>query len=75
MSLQGIEHTLGPLWQKAVAEPVTRREMLCRSGMGFASLGLAGVLADQAGSTANAASVDGYSNPMLPKDVALFRGK
>ena len=53
---------------------VTRREMLCRSGMGFASLGLAGILAEQGGLVANAASVDGYSNPMLPK-VSHFPGK
>src|SRR4029078_5046307 len=56
------------------AFPLTRREMLSKSGMGLASLGLAGLLADQGGLGANAASADGYSNPMLPK-TPHFPGK
>src|SRR5690242_17633639 len=54
--------------------PLTRREMLCRSGMGIASLGLAGLLADRGALVANAASSDGYTNPMLPK-MPHFPGK
>ena len=54
--------------------PLTRREMLCRSGMGFASLGLAGLLTDSGVQVAQAAAVDGYTNPMLPK-MPHFPGK
>src|SRR5690606_36997746 len=45
---------------------LTRRELLRRSGMGFAALGLAGLVAhDQLTSAARGAS--GYTNPMLPR--------
>jgi hypothetical protein len=47
--------------------PYTRRDMLCRSGMGLASLGLAGLLADQGVPVANAAAAESYTNPMLPR--------
>ncbi|HZU39356.1 MAG TPA: DUF1501 domain-containing protein, partial [Gemmataceae bacterium] len=45
--------------------PLTRRDMLRRSGMGFGMLGLAGLLASEGwfGNQAQAAS----SNPMLPR--------
>src|SRR5438445_10375918 len=46
---------------------LTRREMLSRSGMGFASLGLAGLLADQGVLAPRAAAADAYTNPMLPR--------
>src|SRR5262245_33975849 len=45
----------------------TRRELLARSGMGFAALGLAGLLADSAGLVSDAAAAEGYVNPMLPR--------
>jgi hypothetical protein len=46
--------------------PLTRRDFLCRSGMGFASLGLAGLLASQG--LASAASDAGRSvSPLAPK--------
>jgi hypothetical protein len=41
---------------------LTRREMLCRSGMGFAALGLAGLLASESKATSAA-----DSNPLAPK--------
>jgi len=45
---------------------LTRRELLRRSGMGFAALGLAGLVAhDQLTSAARGAS--SYTNPMLPR--------
>jgi hypothetical protein len=45
--------------------PLTRRDFLCRSGMGFASLGLAGLMASQ-GSVA--AADDGRAaSPLAPK--------
>ncbi len=52
--------------QAALARPecLTRRELLCRSGMGFASLGLASLLADEA---APAAAAPAYQNPMVPR--------
>src|SRR3954468_19475213 len=43
--------------------PLTRREWLCRSGMGFASLGLAGVLGREGLLSASGAAV----NPLAPK--------
>src|SRR5262245_19564016 len=46
---------------------LTRREMLCRSGMGLASLGLAGLLAEQGSLQTRAAGAEGYTNPMLPR--------
>ncbi len=54
--------------------PSTRREWLSRSGMGFAALGLASVLADNGavlGGTATGEAGQSYANPMLPK-VAHF---
>src|SRR5689334_1558803 len=47
--------------------PLTRRELLCRSGMGFASLGLAGLLADARPFTGTASAAESYTNPMLPR--------
>src|SRR5438876_9096071 len=51
---------------------LTRREMLCRSGMGFAALGLAGLLGEQGllGQTAPAVA----TNPLAPKQPH-FPGK
>ncbi|MGQ0634778.1 MAG: DUF1501 domain-containing protein [Planctomycetaceae bacterium] len=46
--------------------PLTRRELLCRSGTGLAALGLAGLLADN-GYSSRAAAAPGYVNPMLPR--------
>ena len=57
--------------------PSTRREWLSRSGMGFAALGLAGVLADNGavlGGTSTGEAGQSYANPMLPK-FAHFQGK
>lgn len=54
--------------------PLTRREMLARSGMGMAAFGLAGVLADQGAVLSPAHAADGYVNPMSPKS-AHFPGK
>src|SRR5438128_2483855 len=50
-------------------QPVlTRRELLRRSGMGFATLGLAGVLADGGSLVAAAGdSSDGYKNPLAER--------
>ena len=46
--------------------PLSRRELLARSGMGFGLLGLAGLLLDaDGGPTAQAAT--GYQNPLLPR--------
>ena len=45
--------------------PITRRELLSRSGMGMAALGLGGLLAEQ-GFIAPAYA-EGYANPMQPK--------
>ena len=46
--------------------PLSRRELLVRSGMGLGLAGLAGVLADD-GRLARAAESTGYANPMAPK--------
>src|SRR6185437_333869 len=46
--------------------PLSRRELLVRSGMGLGLAGLAGVLADD-GLLARAAETNGYANPMAPK--------
>jgi len=54
--------------------PLTRRELLCRSGMGLASLGLAGLLAEQVPLVSSAVAADGYTNPMLPR-MSHFPGK
>ena len=48
------------------ALPLSRRELLVRSGMGIGLAGLAGVLADD-GLLARAAESPGYTNPMAPK--------
>ena len=48
--------------------PITRRDLLCRSGMGLASLGLAGMLSPAP------ASGSEYVNPMLPR-MPHFPGK
>jgi hypothetical protein len=53
---------------------LTRREMLCRSGMGLASLGLVGLLAEQGSLVSCAAGAEGYTNPMLPR-MPHFPGK
>src|SRR5215510_10422035 len=42
--------------------PLSRREMLSRSGLGMASLGLGAMLADDG--LVNLASAEGYANPM-----------
>ena len=42
---------------------LTRRELLRRSGLGLAALGLAGVCGD----TQPASGAEGYTNPMLPR--------
>jgi hypothetical protein len=48
--------------------PLTRRDLLRRSGMGFAALGLAGVLADSGLlSAASPEGVDGYKNPLAER--------
>ena len=54
--------------------PVTRRELLNRSGMGLGALGLLGVLADQGGTIAPAQAAEAYINPMAPK-AGHFPGK
>jgi hypothetical protein len=43
--------------------PLTRREFLCRTGMGFAAVGLAGLLGSEAAHASPAAS----TNPLAPK--------
>src|SRR5881396_2985507 len=50
--------------------PLTRREFLCRSGMGFAAVGLASLL----GSEAARATPTGSTNPLAPK-APHFPGK
>jgi hypothetical protein len=54
--------------------PATRREWLTRTGMGMASLGLAGMLDGVASSALAAPTGGGYVNPMLPK-APHFTGK
>lgn len=51
-------------------ERLTRREMLCRSGTGFGTLGLAGVLASQGmlGRPAPAGAAEASLSPMAPKE-------
>ncbi|MFN0053341.1 MAG: DUF1501 domain-containing protein [Planctomycetales bacterium] len=46
---------------------LTRRDLLTRSGMGMAALGLAGVLADGGAWLPQANAAEGYTNPMLPR--------
>ena len=46
--------------------PLTRRDFLCRSGMGFASLGLAGLMASQGPLTA-ASDAARSASPLAPK--------
>src|SRR5437016_8487588 len=46
---------------------LTRRELLRRSGMGFAMLGLTGVLADGGRLLAAGDSSDGYKNPLAER--------
>src|SRR5579875_54495 len=46
--------------------PLTRRDFLCRSGMGFASLGLASLMASQ-GLLSTAAGADRSTSPLAPK--------
>src|SRR5215831_19454547 len=46
---------------------LTRRELLSRSGMGFAALGLAGILASEGLLASPAAAATGSANPLLPK--------
>jgi hypothetical protein len=45
--------------------PLTRRDFLCRSGMGFASLGLAGLMASQG--LVSAAPTGAAMSPLAPK--------
>lgn len=54
--------------------PFTRREWLSRTGMGMASLGLAGLVDAGAPAAIAAPSGSGYINPMLPK-APHFTGK
>ena len=49
--------------------PWSRRDLLRRSGMGLAALGLGGVLADQG--AISCARAEGYVNPMQPKSPPL----
>jgi hypothetical protein len=49
------------------AAALTRRDLLRRSGMGFAMLGLAGVLGDDGSLVAPASAAEGYRNPLDPK--------
>ncbi len=49
---------------------VSRREMLCRSGMGFGALALAQLMQQADGPLARAASVDGL-NPLAPRQPPL----
>ncbi|MCO6459526.1 MAG: DUF1501 domain-containing protein [Pirellulaceae bacterium] len=51
----------------AAGPALTRRELLCRSGMGFGALGLAGLLADGGWLPATAQAETGYRNPLAPK--------
>ena len=44
--------------------PLSRRELLCRSGLGLGMLGLAGVLSDQGSLAAAPADAAGYRNPL-----------
>src|SRR5438477_12986461 len=46
---------------------LTRRELLGRSGMGFAALGLAGLMASEKLLASPAQAATGYSNPLAPK--------
>ncbi len=46
--------------------PLTRRDFLCRSGMGFASLGLANLMASQ-GLLSAATGADRSASPLAPK--------
>ena len=46
--------------------PLTRRDMLRRSGMGFASLGLAGLVATEL-TPRPASAAETYRNPMMPR--------
>ncbi|MFM9066814.1 MAG: DUF1501 domain-containing protein, partial [Planctomycetota bacterium] len=53
-----------------LAAPLTRRELLRRSGVGLGMLGLAGVLADDRRLTSTAAAAEGtdiYRNPLAAK--------
>lgn len=45
----------------------TRRDLLRRSGLGFAMLGLAGVLGDAGALVDGAAGAEGYRNPLDPR--------
>src|SRR6478609_4776317 len=52
----------------AVSCSLTRRELLRRSGMGFAMLGLTGVLADNGRLLAANSEIDtGYKNPLAER--------
>ncbi len=48
--------------------PLSRRELLRRSGTGLAMLGLAGVLADDGGMVRAAEGTDSYRNPLAPRE-------
>ncbi len=53
---------------------LTRRELLGRSGMGFAALGLAGLMASEGLLASPAQAATGYPNPLAPK-AAHFPAK
>ncbi|MCH8046679.1 MAG: DUF1501 domain-containing protein [Planctomycetes bacterium] len=56
------------------SNPLTRRELLRRSGTGLGMLGLAGVMADDGLLTSSAEAAGGYVNPLAPKKPH-FAGK
>jgi hypothetical protein len=62
------------LGENVMCQPLSRRELLARSGMGFASLGLAGMLAEGGLLVPTAAAAEAYSNPMAPR-TPHFPGK
>jgi hypothetical protein len=53
---------------------LTRRELLCRSGMGFAALGLAGLLADRGWLLPQAEAAERIAGPLAPR-APHFPGK
>jgi hypothetical protein len=53
--------------------PLTRRELLRRSGMGMGMLALAGLFADDGSLVSSAQAATGYANPLAPR-AAHFPG-
>ncbi len=47
--------------------PLTRRELLRRSGMGMGMLALAGLFADDGSLVSSAQAATGYANPLAPR--------